>query len=322
MNNNSARFVIGMEAMTPTGMNLDIATTVAKADLGRFDQQVAGDGIERFTYASIEYISSTSLFDKCSVLIESLIDSLLKQLPTSLKPIPLLVNVPGSISAVEMSQWLSECKHCDSISRYEVVQQSGPSYLTTSLAKLNQFDAIMSISVDSLVDDLSDLIEAGDVMSSTNPWGIIPSEGGAGVILCRNNLVKTLKLKPLAQLGYFDLEAANTTRRTMMKLVRNASRKIKNFGPVFTDMTNLRSHTEDYGFALGARAEYFENPQQPTLINDLWGTLGRCSALALLASAIRDAPNSKQVTLLMFDIQGERALLQLVRMKHIGFGPS
>ncbi|MFA0511536.1 MULTISPECIES: hypothetical protein [unclassified Vibrio] len=315
MNNNSARFVIGMEAMTPTGMNLDIATTVAKADLGRFDQQVAGDGIERFTYASIEYISSTSLFDKCSVLIESLIDSLLKQLPTSLKPIPLLVNVPGSISAVEMSQWLSECKHCDSISRYEVVQQSGPSYLTTSLAKLNQFDAIMSISVDSLVDALSDLIEAGDVMSSTNPWGIIPSEGGAGLLLCRNNLVQTLKLKPKAKLGYFEVEPANTTRRSVMKLVRNASRNIKSFGPVFSDMTNLRSHTEDYGFALGARAECFDNPQQPTLINDLWGTLGSCSALALMACTIQEVTHNSPVTLLMFDVKGERALLQLTCMK-------
>lgn len=317
MNNNSARFVIGMEAMTPTGMNLDIATTVAKADLGRFDQKVDTDGLERFTYANVEYTSKTTLFDKCKELIDNLIESLLKQLPKALKPIPMLVNIPDVISVLSMSEWLSECRHSDSIAHYEVVQQAGPSHLTTSLAKLNQFDAIMSISVDSLVDDLNGLIDAGQVMSSSNPWGIIPSEGGAGVILCRNNLVKTLKLKPLAQLGYFDLEVEKTTRRTMMKLVRSASRKIKKFGPVFSDMTNLRSHTEDYGFALGARAEYFDNPQQPFLINDLWGTLGRCSALALMACAIQEAPDNKLMTLLMFDVQGERALLQLTRMTHI-----
>lgn len=316
MNNNSARFVIGMEAMTPTGMNLDIATTVARADLGRFDQKMADDGIERFTYAHIEYTSNTSLFDKCSELIESLIGSLLKQLPKALKPIPLLVNIPKTLSVVAMSEWLSECKHCDSISHYEVVQQSGPLHLSTSLAKLTQFDAIMSISVDSLVDDLNDLIDAGQVMSSSNPWGIIPSEGGAGLLLCRNNLVQTLKLKPKAKLGYFEVEPANTTRRSVMKLVRNASRHIKSFGPVFSDMTNLRSHTEDYGFALGARAECFDNPQQPTLINDLWGTLGSCSTLALMACTIQEVAHNRPVTLLMFDVQGERALLQLNCMKY------
>ena len=49
-------------------------------------------------------------------------------------------------------------------------------------------------------------------------------------------------------------------------------------------MHNSRDHTEDYGFALGARAEKFDNPQQPFLINDLWGTLGQASSLALLCS--------------------------------------
>ncbi|MFA0115938.1 hypothetical protein AB4407_20175 [Vibrio sp. 10N.261.46.E11] len=316
MNNNSARFIIGMEAMTPTGMNLEIATAVAKADLGRFDQKVAEDGIERFTYGNIEYTSNTSLFDKCSELFDRLVGALLKQLPKALKPIPLLVNIPKTLSVVAMSEWLSECKHCDSISHYEVVQQGGPSHLTTSLAKLNQYDAVMSISVDSPVANIDALIETGYVMSSFNPWGIIPSEGGAGVILCRNNLVKTLKLTPLAQLGYFDLEPVNTTRRSMMKLVRSASRTIESFGVVFSDMTNLRSHTEDYGFALGARAEYFDNPQQPFLINDLWGTLGSCSSLALIASAIHEGPYNRPMTLLMFDVQGERALLQLTRMNN------
>tara|TARA_B100001059_G_C17813707_1_gene573836 strand:+ start:299 stop:1252 length:954 start_codon:yes stop_codon:yes gene_type:complete len=315
MNSNSARFVIGMEALTPTGMNLDIATTVAKADLGRFDQHVAGDGIERYTCASIEYISSTTLFEKYSEIIETLVESLLNQLPKALKPIPLLVNIPNGISIAEMSEWLSECKHCDFISHYEVVQQSGPSHLTSSLAKLNQFDAIMCISVDSLFDTLSDLIDAGEVMSSSNPWGIIPSEGGAGLLLCRNNLVHTLKLKPKAKLGYFATEPASTTRRSVMKLVRNASCHIKNFGPVFSDMTNLRAHTEDYGFALGARAECFDNPQQPTLINDFWGTLGSCSTLALIACTIQEVESNRPATLLMFDVNGERALLQLTCMR-------
>lgn len=36
-------------------------------------------------------------------------------------------------------------------------------------------------------------------------------------------------------------------------------------------MTNLRAHSEDYGFALGAKAERFINPEQPLLINELWG---------------------------------------------------
>ena len=64
MPNSTGRYVLGMEVMTPTGMNLDVATSVAKADLARFDQMVGKDGIERFTFATIEYTKESELFGK------------------------------------------------------------------------------------------------------------------------------------------------------------------------------------------------------------------------------------------------------------------
>ena len=102
MHNSTGRYVLGMEVMTPTGMNLDIASAVSYADLGRFDQCVGDDGIERFTYAKIEYTKEIEQFEKTCELITHLLDSLLEQLPRSLKPIPLLIAVPASISLVKV----------------------------------------------------------------------------------------------------------------------------------------------------------------------------------------------------------------------------
>ncbi|MCR9419598.1 hypothetical protein NB498_19850, partial [Vibrio alginolyticus] len=140
-----------------------------------------------------------------------------------------------------------------------------------------------------------------------------PSEGGAGLILCRRNTVETLKLKPQAQLGYIDTELNTSDRRGMFRLVQRASKKLDSFGEVYSDMTNLRMHSEDYGFALGAKAERFTNPEQPQLINELWGTMGSCSSLALIAFAVREHHFKQPTTLLMFDFHGDKGVLQLLQ---------
>ncbi|NMT04076.1 hypothetical protein HKB22_03910, partial [Vibrio parahaemolyticus] len=93
---------------------------------------------------------------------------------------------------------------------------------------------------------------------------------------------------------------------------QRASKKLTAFGEVYSDMTNLRAHSEDYGFALGAKAERFINPEQPLLINELWGTMGSCSSLALGAFAVKNHHFNQPVTLLMFDFGGDKALLQLL----------
>lgn len=77
-------------------------------------------------------------------------------------------------------------------------------------------------------------------------------------------------------------------------------------------MTNLRAHSEDYGFALGAKAERFTHPELPMLINELWGTMGSCSSLALLAFTVKNHHFNQPSSLLMFDFNGDKGLLQLL----------
>ncbi|HHF3035749.1 TPA: hypothetical protein ACPJ07_000408 [Vibrio diabolicus] len=313
MHNSTGRYVLGMEVMTPTGMNLDIASAVSYADLGRFDQCVGDDGIERFTYAKIEYTKEIEQFEKTCELITRLLDSLLAQLPRSLRPIPLLIAVPASVSLVKVQEWLGESNYAEFVSVVNAVHASGPSFVLQAMKSLDKYDAMMCISVDSLVNSMQTLIDDAMVMSTNNPWGVIPSEGGAGLILCRRNTIETLKLKPQAQLGYIDTELNTSDRRGMFRLVQRASKKLDSFGEVYSDMTNLRMHTEDYGFALGAKAERFTNPEQPQLINELWGTLGSCSSLALIAFAVRDHHFRQPTTLLMFDFHGDKGILQLLQ---------
>ncbi|WP_050921705.1 hypothetical protein [Vibrio harveyi] len=312
MPNSTGRYVLGMEVMTPTGMNLDVATSVAKADLARFDQMVGKDGIERFTFATIEYTKESELFGKTCELTAHLLDSLLVQLPRSLKPIPLLISVPTTISLAKIQEWLGESDYSDFLSVVEAVHASGPSFVLQAMKSMDKYDAMMCISVDSTVSSMQELIDDAMVMSTNNPWGVIPSEGGAGLILCRKNTLETLKLKPQAQLGYIDTELNTADRRGMFRLVQRVSKKLDSFGEVYSDMTNLRAHTEDYGFALGAKAERFIDPEQPNLINELWGTMGSCSSLALIAFTVKNHHFNQPASLLMFDFNGDKGMLQLL----------
>ena len=312
MPNSTGRYVLGMEVMTPTGMNLDVATSVAKADLARFDQMLGKDGIERFTFATIEYTKESELFGKTCELTAHLLDSLLVQLPRSLKPIPLLISVPTTISLAKIQEWLGESDYSDFLSVVEAVHASGPSFVLQAMKSMDKYDAMMCISVDSTVSSMQELIDDAMVMSTNNPWGVIPSEGGAGLILCRRNTLETLKLKPQAQLGYIDTELNTADRRGMFRLVQRVSKKLDSFGEVYSDMTNLRAHTEDYGFALGAKAERFIDPEQPNLINELWGTMDSCSSLALIAFTVKNHHFNHPASLLMFDFNGDKGMLQLL----------
>ncbi len=180
MPNSTGRYVLGMEVMTPTGMNLDVATSVAKADLARFDQMVGKDGIERFTFATIEYTKESELFGKTCELTAHLLDSLLVQLPRSLKPIPLLISVPTTISLAKIQEWLGESDYSDFLSVVEAVHASGPSFVLQAMKSMDKYDAMMCISVDSTVSSMQELIDDAMVMSTNNPWGVIPSEGERG----------------------------------------------------------------------------------------------------------------------------------------------
>ncbi len=226
MPNSTGRYVLGMEVMTPTGMNLDVATSVAKADLARFDQMVGKDGIERFTFATIEYTKESELFGKTCELTAHLLDSLLIQLPRSLKPIPLLISVPTTISLAKIQEWLGESDYSDFLSVVEAVHASDPSFVLQAMKSMDKYDAMMCISVDSTVSSMQELIDDAMVMSTNNPWGVIPSEGGAGLILCRRNTLETLKLKPQAQLGYIDTELNTADRRGMFRLVQRVSKNL------------------------------------------------------------------------------------------------
>ncbi len=310
MKNSYGRYVLAAELVTPMGVNLDLSLALAKADLGRFNQKVAENGIDKYTYANIDFIDSDDGLVRTQELLSSLLEPLLNSLNRSLKPIPLILSVPSSVSAVNLQQWLEKSDYSKSISNIDIVHQSGPKHIETSLKALDKYDALISICLDSPVQMLEDLIEQKHVLGSNNPWGIIPSEGGAGMVLARKNIVDTLKLKPIARFGHFNAEYEVKDRRSMMRLIKTLDHS-RSFGWLYSDMTNRRQETEDYGFALGARAEKFINAQQPFLINELWGTLGQSSSIALIAAAIFEHKSAELATLLMFSMQGDRAVLQL-----------
>ncbi|WP_339387899.1 hypothetical protein [Vibrio caribbeanicus] len=311
MSNSLGQYVLEGEVITPCGMNLDISTAVAKADLDRFTQRESEGTTASFVCANIEFLEQTDWFERCGELLLAMLESLFQKLPRSLHTIPVVIGVPESIGAVKLQDWLDETPFASKISYCEVLHDSGARVLKRALTLLDNYDALICISIDSLVYALEKWVEQGKVLSNELPWGIIPSEGSAGLILCRHNTLETLKLTPKSKITYFDLELDTTDRRGMYRLVQRASKHLEHLGAVFSDMTSLRSHTEDYGYVLGAKAKKFTHPQQPLLINELWGTMGRCSLLALMVYAAYYSDIEQPSVLLSFDIDGDKALMQM-----------
>jgi hypothetical protein len=307
------RFILAADAVTPAGMNIDISAAVAEADVAKFSQQELGDGMDRYPYANVGFVLGETFVERCGGLADIVMESLLGSLPRMLKPIPLLLSVPETLNGHEINRWIEQYDASLGIATVEVVQMSGPALVGKMNQLLEKHDAIMCIAVDSLYDLREQLVNQAKVMTGNNPWGIIPSEGAAGLVVCRKNVVDTLKLEPLAQFGYLAVNDNPLNARNMYHLVQQASTQIDSFGEVYTDMTNLRSHTEDYGFALGAKAEQFINPQQPKRINSLWGTMGSCSSIALIAYATQKHHFQHSISLMMFGVDKGVGLMQLLK---------
>ena len=76
-------------------------------------------------------------------------------------------------------------------------------------------------------------------------------------------------------------------------------------------MTNSRAHSENYGFAVGARSEYFSEPDNITQINELWGYLRNASALTCLALVSREISVELNATMFLFGGEKECSVLNL-----------
>ncbi|WP_052772034.1 hypothetical protein [Vibrio mexicanus] len=304
------KFIIASELVTPSGMNSSISMSVAKAELSRFASQTCPTTDKKYACASIDFIKADSLEEKWVEVTNLLLDSLLQQIPPSLKPIPMLITLPQSVKENEFNEKFATSGNSNLISHYEVIHcDSGPALVEQAIKSLDRHDAVLVVGLDSLFEARLGLLEAGEVLTSGVPWGVVPSEGGAGVILARRNLVETLKLNHEAKFNYFSVDYSGSSRQALMSLVRNASRNMAHLGRIYTNKTNSRSHTEDYSFALGARAEKFAAPQQPLAIDKLWGTMGKCSSLALMCVFASQDSDKEGTTLMMFDQGFHRGLL-------------
>ncbi|QUJ69424.1 hypothetical protein KDD30_21940 (plasmid) [Photobacterium sp. GJ3] len=139
---------------------------------------------------------------------------------------------------------------------------------------------------------------------------MIASEGGAGVIMASRSFVEAMKIEPLATLDGWSCEP-DEGHHLMSRVLRRHSRAVDQLGLLFSDMTNLRTHQEDYGFAVGAKGEALLNPEQVIQSHSLWGYLGHASLYATLALAARYPNALRNRSAFLFGADHSRAMLTL-----------
>ncbi|WP_299015031.1 hypothetical protein [uncultured Photobacterium sp.] len=311
MSQQFGRYIMASDVVVPTGMNIELAVAVAKADLGRFTQYESPNTGELYTVARADFLAADDLQGKTHELLSIMLNSLLSKLPSSLKPLPLLLSLPSSVSQIMVQEWLESSEYAHLISNIQVSEQGGNRFVRECIEAMKELDVLVCIAVDSLFEQIDDLIEQSCVMSKSNPWGVIPSEGAAGMVLTKKSIVETLKLRPQASVLFASFDLESNDRRGCTRLVRKASKYTQQFGQIYSDMTNERSHIEDYGFAIGARSECFAKPQDAILTNEWWGTLGRASGIATVATFAHLHDDPQPGSLMLFDQLHSRSLLQL-----------
>lgn len=301
------QFVLDSEIATPTGMNVELAVAVGKADIDRFSSYESNG--KKYTIAELEYINAANPLEKTKQLLIEVLVPLLDRLHISLKPLPLLLSIPSSLSRHEIRDWLSESEYSAYLSNITVSKHQGNAFMAECLQSLDEPDAVLCIAVDSLLDDIDNLIENQQVMYAKNPWGMIPSEGAAGMILTKRNVLETLKITPQSQLIFMGFDWASSDRRGCSRLIRQACKSHSDLGIVYSDMTNQRSHVEDYGFAIGARSEALPNAQNVTLTNEYWGTMGGASGISTIVTMNYLHDTEALASVFLFDKSNTRSLL-------------
>ncbi len=173
------KFIIASELVTPSGMNSSISMSVAKAELSRFASQTCPTTDNKYACASIDFIKADSLEEKWVEVTNLLLDSLLQQIPPSLKPIPMLITLPQSLKENAFRENFASSDNANLISQYEVLDcDSGPEFVDQAIKSLDRYDAVLVVGLDSLFEERLELLDAGKVLTSGVPWGVVPSEGG------------------------------------------------------------------------------------------------------------------------------------------------
>ncbi|MCL9783483.1 hypothetical protein M9194_18815 [Vibrio sp. S4M6] len=299
--------ILASEVAVPTGMNLSIAHAVSHSDLARFslydfDQQA-------YTIAPIEYLEAGEIESRVKQLILLIIDPLLSKLPQALKPLPLLISIPHTLNQSKMLDWLEQQAFSQYISKITICYSAGIEVLQQCTGSLDSCDVTMCVCVDSVLENVESLAEQGEVLGKETPWGVIPGEGAAGIVMGKGGTIRQLKIGCESTMSYVDYDWKSDDRRGCLRLARKAKEWVKNIDAIHSDMVNLRSHTEDLGFALSV----LPNPSSVTSTNEWWGTIGSASVLATLSS-FQCLPNHIQSGLVyLFDQHHARALIKLER---------
>lgn len=306
-------YILDTEVTVPSGINVELAIAVAQANIDLFSSYEA-DG-ETYTLATLAFLEQSNIFTKVTDILTFLLPPLLERLPTLLKPLPIILSVPSTISEHSLLNWIHNSQYMGYLSHITISHNRGNAFIEECLHNGSEPDAVICIAIDSLLDELDALIEKKKVMCKVNPWGIIPSEGGAGMVLIKKNVVDTLKLSPQSQIVFSQFDHDCSDRRGCSRLIRLVSKDFTHLGLIYSDMTNQRSQIEDYGFAIGARSEVMSHEQEVLLTNEYWGTIGDASGIATLATINALHPVGEIATAFLFDQHNSRGLLVLKKNK-------
>ncbi|MDA9556563.1 hypothetical protein N9R79_03535 [Vibrio sp.] len=346
--------IVSAEAVTPNGFDLDMSLSLSKAKVSPFTQGHHQKTHQKYTYAHAEFIKDDGLenesYDsddpesdskRLHTLLVDLEHVLKSQLLTQLQSVanetnrhpinqfqlPLLIGVPERVDIPHLRSLLQQTLSPTLYSQLIIEPFGGVQLLSLALTLQAQYSALMVISVDSLLCFQEALVDRQLVLSKSSSWGMIPSEGAAGVVLMSSTYRHALGLPPcpMIDVALFS-EPGSRGSMDLLKLARQIKkqrREVKKdmtFGYLVSDKTGLYQDEESYGFFMGAMAQHCDRRIPPMMLEKYWGTIGQASCCSVLAviwyelnqmSTERLPGETSTYTGLLFNADGRKGIISL-----------
>lgn len=143
-------------------------------------------------------------------------------------------------------------------------------------------------------DRLQTIDRSGRLHSKSQTWGFTPGEGAGFCLLAMGAAVREHGLLPLGRVfSVATARESNTlgtdtvcTGEALTEVFRGVLDSTRRVSQCYCDLNGEPYRANEYGFAIGRTAEYFENPANFTTAAACWGDVGCASAILALTLPI------------------------------------
>jgi 3-oxoacyl-[acyl-carrier-protein] synthase-1 len=302
--------VVSVGAITPLGSSAALSFAAVHARLSRTRLEDGDDGVSYHRAVVDALPAELSRLGRLKALLASALEDALAPLPAlqarsaSLpRAIPLWLALPEGVRSAEVCAERSEF----GTAMWPVVTLSGGrasgllalQAAASAIAQgQHELALVAGVDVQSDKESVAALALAGRLLTDDNPWGIVPSEGAAALLLMSSRLLARLGLVSLGVIEAVAASRDDAQQRGVPCIgeglsqachgVLDSARQQARAAEIYGDLNGERAQADEWGYSaprLAQRCREVTDAQMPAL---WWGDQGHATGTLLVSLALYD----------------------------------